>query len=59
MVTDSRKLISLGSRIEILRRVLCNLVGDMVERGQTPAQEAIGLVVSLAYDRPGELHFGG
>jgi len=59
MVTDSRKLISFGSRTEIFRRVLCNGVGDMVERGQTPVEEATDVVSSLAYERPRELYFGG
>jgi glucuronate isomerase len=57
MVTDSRKLISFGSRTEMFRRVLGNVVGDMVERGQMPRREATDLVRSLAYERPKELFF--
>jgi glucuronate isomerase len=57
MVTDSRKLISFGSRTEMFRRVLCKVVGDMVERGQMPRTEAFGLVQSLAYERPKKLFF--
>jgi glucuronate isomerase len=57
MVTDSRKLMSFGSRTEMFRRVLCNVVGGMVERGQTPRAEAADLVRSLAYERPKKLFF--
>jgi glucuronate isomerase len=59
MVTDSRKLISFGSRTEMFRRVLCSVVGDMVDRGQMPMPEAVELVNAIAYERPKELFFGG
>ena len=59
MVTDSRKLISFGSRTEVFRRVLCHVVGEMVERGQTPMREATGLVTAVAYNRPRALFFEG
>ena len=59
MVTDSRKLISFGSRTEMFRRVLCDAVGEMVERGQIPMPEAVDLVRSIAYERPRALFFGG
>ncbi|WP_136687390.1 glucuronate isomerase [Halorhabdus amylolytica] len=55
MVSDSRKLVSYGSRFEMFRRSLANAVGDMVERGQIPEPEAHDLVEHMAYDRPKEL----
>ena len=58
MVTDSRKLLSFGSRTEMFRRVLCQVVGEMVERGQIPDGPAEWLVKQLSYDRPRELFFG-
>jgi len=36
MLTDSRSVLSF-TRHEYFRRILCNLVGDWVERGETPA----------------------
>jgi glucuronate isomerase len=42
----------------VLRRVLCNVVGDMVERGQIPMPEAVDLVTAIAYDGPEALFFG-
>jgi glucuronate isomerase len=58
MVTDSRKLISFGSRTEMFRRALSEIVGGMVERGQIPMPEAGDLVRSIAYERPKALFFG-
>ena len=55
MVSDSRKLLSYGSRNEMFRRVLCDTVGSMVELGQTPPYLAEKLVRYLAYKRPKEL----
>lgn len=57
MVTDSRKLLSFGSRTEMYRRVLCNVIGGMIERGQIPEAPAVSLVKSLSYDRPKTLFF--
>lgn len=57
MVTDSRKLISFGSRTEMFRRVLCNVIGEMVERGQMPEAVAEELAQSMSYHRPKELFF--
>lgn len=57
MVTDSRKLISFGSRTEMFRRVLCQVVGEMIEKGQIPEDPAERLVRRLCYDRPKELFF--
>ncbi len=59
MVTDSRKLMSYGSRTEMFRRILCDVVGNMVERGQIPEPEAFELCKSLCYTRPKEFFFGG
>ena len=55
MVSDSRKLISYGSRFEMFRRSLANVVGDMVERGQMPLETGRSLVEHVAYDRPKQL----
>jgi len=55
MVSDSRKLVSYGSRNEMFRRVLCDVVGRMVEMGQVPLPLAERLVVHLSYERPKEL----
>jgi len=59
MVTDSRKLISFGSRTEMFRRTLCNVIGQMVQKGQLPDGPAEELVKSLSYHRPKELFFAG
>ncbi|MCS7175555.1 glucuronate isomerase [Pseudothermotoga sp.] len=59
MVTDSRKLMSYGSRTEMFRRVLCDVVGTMVERGQIPLREAIEVCTELCYKRPKSFFFGG
>ncbi|WP_226021862.1 glucuronate isomerase [Halomicrobium salinisoli] len=56
MVSDSRKLLSYGSRFEMFRRSLANVVGKQVDRGQVPADVARDLVENLAYDRPKELY---
>ena len=58
MVTDSRKLLSFGSRTEMFRRVLSSVVGEMVERGQIPIREAKELVKHVCYDGPKALFFG-
>jgi glucuronate isomerase len=55
MVSDSRKVPSYASRHEMFRRVLADVVGNMVELGQMPLPLAERLVKTLAYDRPKEL----
>lgn len=55
MVSDSRKLMSFGSRFEMFRRSLANTVGKMVERGQMPIEVAEDRVRQVAYERPQEL----
>lgn len=56
MVSDSRKLVSYGSRFEMFRRTLANVVGTMVERGQLPMANAERLVTHVAYDRPKDVY---
>ncbi len=56
MVSDSRKLVSYGSRFEMFRRTLADVVGEMVERGRIPYDNAERLVEYVAYDRPKELY---
>ena len=57
MVTDSRKLMSFGSRTEMWRRSMCNVLGRMVERGQMDLAAAEALAVGLAYEQPKRLFF--
>ena len=57
MVTDSRKLISYGSRTEMFRRVLSNVLGNLVNRGQIPEQVAAELAAGLSYAQPLNLFF--
>ena len=56
MVSDSRKLLSYGSRFEMFRRTLANVVGTQVKRGRMPMGVARDLVTDVAYDRPRELY---
>lgn len=55
MVSDSRKIMSYGSRHEVFRRTLADTVGAMVDRGQMPLRQAERLVTYLSYQRPKEL----
>ena len=55
MVSDSRKLVSYGSRIEVFRRSLANILGKMVERGQMPEEVALDLAKEVALRRKKEL----
>lgn len=55
MVSDSRKILSYGSRFELFRRTLAEVLGGMVDRGQMPAKVGVKLAKRLAYDRPKEL----
>ena len=52
MVSDSRKLLSYGSRFEMFRRVLADVLGAMVERGQLPLGVAEKLAERMAYSGP-------
>ena len=49
MVSDSRKLLSYGSRFEMFRRVMSDVLGNMVERGQMPEDIAMDLAERMAY----------
>ena len=57
MVTDSRKLMSYGSRTEMFRRVLANFLGKMINRGQLPFAIAEKLAEKIVYNRPKNLFF--
>ncbi len=52
MVSDSRKLLSYGSRIEMFRRVLADVLGKMVEMGQIPEKLAVRVAKHICYDGP-------
>lgn len=52
MVSDSRKIMSYGSRHEVFRRTLARALGGMVDRGQMPSRVACSLAASLSYERP-------
>ncbi len=52
MVSDSRKLLSYGSRFEMFRRVLCDVIGNMVNLGQIPEEQAFHLVSVMCYSGP-------
>ncbi len=51
MVSDSRKLMSYGSRTEMFRRVLSDVLGNLVEKGQIPLELAIRGAVHICYER--------
>jgi glucuronate isomerase len=57
MVTDSRKLISYGSRTEMYRRVLADVIGAIIERGQMSEAVGIKLAKHVCYDGP-KVFFG-
>ena len=52
MVSDSRKILSYASRFEMFRRVLCDVVGTFVLRGQMPQNLAEKLVRRMSYEGP-------
>ena len=52
MVSDSRKLLSYGSRFEMFRRILSSTLGGMVEAGQMPEDVAMKLAKTISYDGP-------
>jgi glucuronate isomerase len=49
MVSDSRKIASYASRHEMFRRILCDVLGNMVERGRVPISAAERLAEHVAY----------
>lgn len=46
--TDSRKIISFGSRIELFRRVLSSVMGEFVEKGQMPYNRALNVAKDIS-----------
>ncbi len=54
MVSDSRKLLSYGSRFEMFRRILSDTLAQMVDYGQIPYAIAEKLAVKMAYSGPKE-----
>lgn len=54
MVSDSRKILSYGSRFEMFRRVLSDVLGGMVEKGQIPEDIAENIAYRVAYTNPKE-----
>ena len=56
MVSDSRKILSYGSRFEMFRRVLCDVVSSFVLRGQMPLDVAKALVKRMSYAGPKEFY---
>mgnify|MGYP005810631393 CR=1 FL=1 len=46
--TDSRKIISFGSRIEVFRRVLSNVLGEFVEKSQMSHNRAIDIATKVS-----------
>ncbi len=54
MVSDSRKLLSYQSRFEMFRRVLCDVIGQMVDDGQIPMDLAVDLAGRMCYAGPKE-----
>lgn len=54
MVSDSRKILSYGSRFEMFRRILCDVISEFVLRGQIPMDDAKALVRRMAYSGPKE-----
>lgn len=55
MVSDSRKLISFGSRFEVFRRVLADVIGELVEKGQIPEDVGVELAGLVSWRRPKKL----
>ncbi len=52
MVSDSRKILSYGSRHEMFRRVLADVLGTLVEQGQAPRELAERTAAYLCHERP-------
>lgn len=52
MVSDSRKLLSYGSRFEMFRRVLADVLGEMADSGQAPLPLLRELAITMAYRGP-------
>ncbi len=54
MVSDSRKLTSYGSRFEMFRRVLADVLGAQAERGQAPEELLTDAAVRICSTGPKE-----
>lgn len=54
MVSDSRKILSYGSRFEMFRRVLSDVLGGMAEMGQMTEETAEELAKRMCYANPKE-----
>lgn len=52
MVSDSRRVLSYGSRFEMFRRVLCDVLGEMTEKGQMPEDVAVQMAQKMCYATP-------
>ncbi len=58
MLTDSRSFLSY-TRHEYFRRILCNYIGDLVEKGEYPHDEALlGQVVQDISFNNADQYFG-
>lgn len=55
MVSDSRKLLSFGSRFEMFRRSLADVIGELVEEGRVPEEVGTDLARYISWNRPIEL----
>lgn len=55
MVSDSRKLLSIQSRMDIFRRVLSNVLGDMVREGRMCLRVAQRIAEKVAYQNQKDL----
>lgn len=56
MVSDSRKILSYGSRFEMFRRVLSDVLAGCVNRGQMPLANAEALAMRMAYYGPKQFY---
>lgn len=52
MVSDSRKLLSYGSRFSMFRRILCSVIGEMVEDDRMPYSVAEKMLAHMCYAGP-------
>ncbi len=55
MVSDSRKILSYGSRHEVFRRTLSETLAAMVNRGQLSLASGKDIAAFLSYERPKQL----
>ncbi len=52
MVSDSRRILAYGSRFEMFRRVLSDVLGGMIEKGSMPEEIAFELAERMSYSAP-------